>query len=172
MGSKRGLSCFRIVFGQFPGQSRPTWGRPDSCNNAQFNHMLHHHLVLTWLKQNVPMQGGRDKLGWIRQLVRYTETHPIYIADNASSAVKVLKDGSIQKTVFPSLKPNRREDALLLQQWLADMMAQLTANAPQELSDQVICAHFYVVYCNSVVCSAANATTVQMLKILVTCLIH
>ncbi len=84
------------------------------------------------------MQGGRDKLGWIRQLVRYTETHPIYIADNASSAVEVLQDGSIQKTVFPSLKPNRREDALLLQQWLADMMAQLTANAPQTSSDQVL----------------------------------
>ena len=83
------------------------------------------------------MQGGRDKLGWIRHLVRYTETHPIYIADNASSAVEVLEDGSIKKTVFPSLKPNRREDALLLQQWLADMMAQLTANAPQASSDQV-----------------------------------
>ena len=83
------------------------------------------------------MQGGRDKLGWVRQLVKYTETHPIYIADSASSAVEVLEDGSIQKTVFPSLKPNRREDALLLQQWLADMMAQLTANAPQTPSDQV-----------------------------------
>lgn len=85
------------------------------------------------------LQGGRDKLGWVRQLVKYTETHPIYIADNASSAVEVLPDGSIQKTVFPSLKPNRREDALLLQQWLADMMAQLTANAPQSPSDQVLC---------------------------------
>lgn len=110
---------------------------------------LPHPLVLRWLGQNVPMQGGRDKLGWIRQLVRYTETHPIYIADNASSAVEVLKDGSIQKTVFPSLKPNRREDALLLQQWLADMMAQLTANAPQVSSDQVISAHAFVTHCRS-----------------------
>ena len=82
------------------------------------------------------MQGGRDKLGWVRQLVKYTETHPIYIADSASSAVEVLQNGSIQKTVFPSLKPNRREDALLLQQWLADMMAQLTANAPSSPADQ------------------------------------
>ena len=82
------------------------------------------------------MQGGRDKLGWVRQLVKYTETHPIYIADTASSAVEVLQNGSIQKTVFPSLKPNRREDALLLQQWLADMMAQLTANAPSSPADQ------------------------------------
>ena len=97
----------------------------------------------------MPIQGGRDKLGWIRQLVRYTETHPIYIADNVSSAVEVLQDGSIQKTVFPSLKPNRREDALLLQQWLADMMAQLTANAPQVSSDQVISAHLFVMCCNS-----------------------
>ncbi len=86
----------------------------------------------------LPLQGGRDKLGWVRQLVKYTETHPIYIADSASSAVEVLQDGSIQKTVFPSLKPNRREDALLLQQWLADMMAQLTANAPQSPGDQVV----------------------------------
>lgn len=83
------------------------------------------------------MQGGRDKLGWVRQLVKYTETHPIYIADSASSAVEVLQNGSIQKTVFPSLKPNRREDALLLQQWLADMMAQLTANASSSPADQV-----------------------------------
>ncbi|KAL0031101.1 hypothetical protein WJX77_003837 [Trebouxia sp. C0004] len=81
-------------------------------------------------------EGGRDKLGWVRQLVKYTETHPIYIADSASSAVEVLQNGSIQKTVFPSLKPNRREDALLLQQWLADMMAQLTANAPSSPADQ------------------------------------
>ena len=82
-------------------------------------------------------QGGRDKLGWVRQLVKYTETHPIYIADSASSNVEVLQDGSIQKTVFPSLKPNRREDALLLQQWLADMMAQLTVNAPPSEEEQV-----------------------------------
>lgn len=120
------------------------------------------------------MQGGRDKLGWIRQLVRYTETHPIYIADSASSAVDVLQDGSIQKTVFPSLKPNRREDALLLQQWLADMMAQLTANAPQVSSDQVISARTFVTCCNSIICSDADATpvqqlTVQTLEVLVTC---
>lgn len=76
-------------------------------------------------------------MGWVRQLVKYTETHPIYIPDAASSAVQVLEDGSIQKTVFPSLKPTRREDALLLQQWLADMMAQLTRNAPEVSSDQV-----------------------------------
>ncbi len=87
-------------------------------------------------ENRVHMQGGRDKLGWVRQLVKYTETHPIYIADSASSAVEVLQNGSIQKTVFPSLKPNRREDALLLQQWLADMMAQLTANAPSSPADQ------------------------------------
>lgn len=105
------------------------------------------------------MQGGRDKLGWIRQLVRYTETHPIYIADNASSVVEVLQDGSIQKTVFPSLKPNRREDALLLQQWLADMMAQLTANAPQVSSNQVITAHSLFMYCTSFTCSAAHPCT-------------
>lgn len=76
----------------------------------------------------------------MRQLVKYTETHPVYIPDTASSAVQVLEDGQIQKTVFPSLKPTRREDALLLQQWLADMMAQLTSNAPQAPADQVRCA--------------------------------
>ena len=93
--------------------------------------------VLLFAKAVFLMQGGRDKLGWVRQLVKYTETHPIYIPDAASSAVKVLEDGQIQKTVFPSLKPTRREDALLLQQWLADMMAQLTSNAPQAPADQV-----------------------------------
>ncbi len=31
-------------------------------------------------------EGGRDKLGWVRQLVRYTETHPIFVPAPDSSA--------------------------------------------------------------------------------------
>ncbi|KAK9811708.1 hypothetical protein WJX72_008766 [[Myrmecia] bisecta] len=75
-------------------------------------------------------EGGRDKLGWVRQLVKYTETHPIYIPDNRSSAVEFTADHQFEKTVFPSLKPTRREDVILLEQWLVDMMGQLTAQLP------------------------------------------
>ena len=73
------------------------------------------------------LQGGRDVLAWVRQLVSYTETHPIYIPEDRSSAVALTEDGRIQKTVFPSLRPTRREDAVLLRQWLDDMMGQLLA---------------------------------------------
>jgi hypothetical protein len=121
------------------------------------------------------LQGGRDKLGWVRQLVRYTETHPILVPpsdgrtvedddveslDGASGGrirttvcprrpplqsnmhllagwmvrVSMRRQMQREKTaswnlsqVFPSLNPARREDVVLLQSWLKDTMAQVTA---------------------------------------------
>ena len=35
-----------------------------------------------------------------------------------------------KKTVFPSLKPTRREDVALLKHWLADTMQQLSVQLP------------------------------------------
>eukprot|EP00891_Asterochloris_glomerata_P005883 jgi/Astpho2/5883/Aster-x1332 len=98
--------------------------------------------------ESKPGRGGRDVLAWVRQLVSYTETHPIYIPDDRSSAVALTEDGHVQKTVFPSLRPTRREDAVLLRQWLGDMMGQLLAKGeamsgasdmvPMEMSDAAL----------------------------------
>lgn len=59
---------------------------------------------------------GADRLGWVRNLVKYTETHPIFVPDDGRSAeVVAAAEGGFQKTVFPSARPSRREDAVLLQ---------------------------------------------------------
>ena len=39
-----------------------------------------------WIRQ---AQGGRDRLAWVRQLVTYTETHPIHVPNQHASAVQV-----------------------------------------------------------------------------------
>lgn len=70
-----------------------------------------------------------DPLKWVKKLVTYTETHPIYIpeARAAGGAIEVTKDMQFRTTVFPNLKPSRREDAALLQSWLADLLSSLSA---------------------------------------------
>ncbi len=42
-----------------------------------------------------------------------------------------------RKTVFPSMRPDRREDAALLAQWLQDMVGQLTSKQAAALAAQV-----------------------------------
>ena len=32
-------------------------------------------------------EGGRDTLGWVRGVVRYTEAHPIYVPDERSTDI-------------------------------------------------------------------------------------
>ena len=82
------------------------------------------------------LQGGRDKLGWVRQLVRYTETHPILVGPAGIRDVEAVEGssggaGGVRTTVFPALQPAaRREDVVLLQAWLADTMTQLAAQLP------------------------------------------
>lgn len=82
------------------------------------------------------LQGGRDKLGWVRQLVRYTETHPILVGPAGISDIEAVEGsnggaGGVRTTVFPALQPAaRREDVVLLQAWLADTMTQLAAQLP------------------------------------------
>lgn len=69
-------------------------------------------------------EGGLDRLAWVRQIVKYTESSLIFDpADDRSSEVAPTGDAlGFTRTVFPSLKPNRREDVLLLQNWLLDML--------------------------------------------------
>lgn len=66
---------------------------------------------------------------WVRQLVRFTETHPIYVPDERSAKLDLVGGESAQrgvrKVVFPSLRPNRREDAHLLRHWLSEMLTHL-----------------------------------------------
>lgn len=93
-------------------------------------------------------EGGRDTLGWVRHLVRYTETHPFAVtaggtataaaADERAPDVAPDSSGSgFRRTVFPSLKPDRREDAVLLAKWLEDMVAQLSTYDAARLAQQV-----------------------------------
>jgi hypothetical protein len=35
-------------------------------------------------------QGGRDRTAWVRQLVTYTETHPINVMDQHARAAEVI----------------------------------------------------------------------------------
>lgn len=70
--------------------------------------------------------------------MKYTETTPIYVPESRSSEVEFggSGGGGVQKTVFPSLQPSRREDVVLLRCWLADMMGQITEQLPQRQIDQ------------------------------------
>ncbi|GMH45918.1 hypothetical protein BSKO_13881 [Bryopsis sp. KO-2023] len=77
-------------------------------------------------------EGGRDQLKWVRKLVKYTETHPLYVPETRTSEIKVTPGEGWSKTVFPSRQPDRREDIHLLSHWLTDMMKQLEVTAIYE----------------------------------------
>ncbi len=90
-------------------------------------------ITSTEAEQESVMQGGRDKLGWIRQLVTFTESQPVYTSEPRSSLVEYDPDAGFQRTVFPSLNPSRREDVALLEQWMLAMMDQISAALPKHL---------------------------------------
>lgn len=84
-------------------------------------------------------QGGRDKLGWVRQLVRYTETHPILVVPPHGAGDVEIDGSGLRTTVFPALQPSvRREDVVLLQGWLSDTMQQLTSSLPANIRSQEV----------------------------------
>lgn len=83
-------------------------------------------ILVTW-------QGGRDTLGWIRQLVTFTESQPIFTSEPRSSGVEYDPGAGFERTVFPSMNPSRREDVALLEQWMLAMMDQITAALPKHL---------------------------------------
>lgn len=82
---------------------------------------------------DVVWQGGRDNLGWIRQLVTFTESQPVFTSEPRSSGVDYDSGAGFERTVFPSLNPSRREDVALLEQWMLAMMDQITAALPKHL---------------------------------------
>ena len=72
-------------------------------------------------------------MGWIRQLVTFTESQPVFTSEPRSSNVEYDPDAGFQRTVFPSLNPSRREDVALLEHWMLAMMDQITAALPKHL---------------------------------------
>eukprot|EP00892_Ulva_mutabilis_P008523 jgi/Ulvmu1/6042/UM027_0019.1 len=94
-------------------------------------------------------EGGRDKLQWVRQLIRFTETHPLLIVPPAGvatggggqgdtvTAEAELVGGApgergIKQQVFPAAHPSRREDVRLLGHWLTETLKHLQDNLPKE----------------------------------------
>jgi hypothetical protein len=78
-------------------------------------------------------EGGRDTLEWVRQLIRYTETHPVYVPTSGAALTELMEGEpgkrGIRQQVFPSLHPTRREDIRLLAHWLSETLASLPASA-------------------------------------------
>ena len=86
--------------------------------------------------QDVPIKKNISTLKWVKQLVNYTESYPVFAADSMPSALNIKieeydnnqKHHMFEQTVFPSLKPERREDAFLLECWLIDVMKKLAVD--------------------------------------------
>lgn len=88
-------------------------------------------------------EGGRDKMQWVRQLIRFTETHPIFVPPPAATAdsgsggadAELVSGASgergIKQQVFPAAHPTRREDVRLLAHWLTETLEHLHDNLPQ-----------------------------------------
>ena len=69
--------------------------------------------------------GGGEKrdltnpeLGWVRRLVSFVDSSPIYVPQDGASNVTFTEGRQWEQTVFPSLRPDRREDVQMLERWL------------------------------------------------------
>ncbi|QDZ23618.1 hypothetical protein HOP50_11g61580 [Chloropicon primus] len=91
-------------------------------------------------RTDVPIKKNVSNLKWVKELVHYTESYPVFAAGDRSGLpssldIKIQEYDNSQKThhmfeqtVFPSLKPERREDAFLLECWLIDVMKRLAVD--------------------------------------------
>lgn len=82
---------------------------------------------------------------WVRQLIRFTETHPLFVPPPGGSAaagpdpetVELVSgapgERGLKQQVFPSANPTRREDVRLLAHWLTESLKHLRDNLPQVL---------------------------------------
>lgn len=74
----------------------PQWGATEVSNRRglrqHWSVVLHAWTVcctFELLQSSIDvLQGGRDKLGWVRQLVRYTEAHPILLPPSDGRTVE------------------------------------------------------------------------------------
>ena len=74
---------------------------------------------------------GESELAWIRRLVHFVDTSPIFVPQEGASATAFTEDRQWEQTVFPSARPKRREDVLLLERWLEAMLADLSIEMPR-----------------------------------------
>ena len=87
-------------------------------------------------KGTSPRKKTIASLKWVKQLVQYTESYPVLGAETLPRSVRLKieeaggnqKQQLIEQTVFPSLKPDKREDAFLLECWLIDIMKSLAVD--------------------------------------------
>ncbi|GBG67807.1 hypothetical protein CBR_g931 [Chara braunii] len=76
-----------------------------------------------------------NRLGWIKDLIQFSETNPIFVADRRFSEFFHTPDGLWHHTVFPSVQPRRREDVLMLEKSLAAIIRHIVdARFPVDLS--------------------------------------
>ena len=97
-------------------------------------------------RTDVPIKKNVSNLKWVKQLVSYTESYPVFAGAGETRSqlpptlnVKVEEYANstkthhvFEQTVFPSLKPERREDAFLLECWLIDVMKRLAVDMAGE----------------------------------------
>ena len=90
-----------------------------------------------WQEDAAPIKKSIPNMKWVKQLVNYTESYPVFASDSLPSALNIKieeyenstqKHHMFEQTVFPSLKPERREDAFLLECWLIDVMKRLAVD--------------------------------------------
>jgi hypothetical protein len=74
---------------------------------------------------------SNSELGWVRRLVSFVDSSPIYVPQEGASNTTFTEDRQWEQTVFPSLKPNRRADIQLLERWLEAMLADLSIELPR-----------------------------------------
>lgn len=98
-------------------------------------------------------EGGRDKMQWVRQLIRFTETHPLFIpppvgpgGEEGVVEAELVSGGpgerGIKQQVFPAAHPSRREDVRLLAHWLTETLKHLHDNLPK-VRRASLCAVLY-----------------------------
>ena len=61
----------------------------------------------------------------------FVDSSPIYVPQEGASNTTFTEDRQWEQTVFPSLKPNRRQDIQLLERWLEAMLADLSIELPR-----------------------------------------
>ncbi|GLI60595.1 hypothetical protein VaNZ11_002742 [Volvox africanus] len=120
-----------------------------------------------------PTSATEERLGWVRTLVRQTEGGQAYATaaeerererersttggDNAEPATP----GHVRRGPLPALRPSRREDVVLLQAWLADMLQQVAAIGAVRQQQAAATAFTAAVAASSAAASGSTAAAIN-----------